>query len=272
MKCRGKEELRKCLVQKLAKSATFRPQLQQTLQIQNKLTPLQSATHYVNSGGSLRRFTTENAKVHRETGVRFYSSESTIRNTLKKEKMKTSQSALEKMEISEKERKYHNGKKEITVGVWRVNPFEIICRTLYDELNHEELEVCFTKRLGMETLIVTSGMDKAEHGSAHSLLLCTREIANNSSKRRRPCSYMECPAIENTHNLFELLGPIRKDIALLKDNSCALIMENIESKHKNCMILHCDDSWKSSLDHQWSQQHSLPVSFNSNNITQSFTN
>ena len=259
VKCRGNKNLRECLIQKLAKSKRFRPDLQKSLQIQKTLTPLQSAAHYVNSGSSLRRFSAENAKMHRKTGVRIYSSEAVIRSILQKEKMTTSESSMELMGISEREQKYHGGKTEISVGVWRVNPFELITRTLYDELNRKEITVSFPKRMEVDTLIVTAGMDKADHGSAHSLLLCTREKANNSSKRRRPLAYMERPAIENTNNIFKLLGPLRENISLLKDNSCVLIMENIENKNKNCIILHCDENWKHSLDYQWAQQNKAPV-------------
>ena len=213
----------------------------------------------MNSGGSLRRFSTENAKVHREIGARVYSSEPAGAQYLKGEKMQSSKATMEMMDIPLKERKYHDGKKELSVGVWRANPVEIICRTLRDELNQPGSNIKFRKHLGMDTLFITGGLDKAAHGVAFSYLLCTRQEANNSSKRRRPSAYIERPAVESTNNLLKLFGPMRKDITALKENSCALIMDGGTKREKHCIILHCDEQSKPNLDHQWSERNNIDI-------------
>eukprot|EP01084_Bolivina_argentea_P198426 339776_1 len=96
------------------------------------------------------------------------------------------------------------------------------------------------------------GWDKAAHGTALLFLLCTKEKKNNAGKRRRPCCYMEKPAVLNRANLQILLNPIFDD---LKDNAQVLIFK--ENDKYNCIILSCDVQQKEKLDSEWSKDNKV---------------
>ena len=255
VKCRRESEIRESLLEHLAKSTDFRSIFEKTLSINSKLTKEQTMTFFLNSSMPLRRFCTENAKLHRITGCHVYSHENILRKMWNEQKMKTADTELIPLEISEAERKYHKDKEEISVSVYRADPEEVLCRTLLDELN-QNTPLCIVERLGVKTVIVSAGIDKADHGTLYSLMTCTRYKNNNSAKRRRPCMYMETPAVETTKNLIKLFDPIRNNIALLKDNSCFLLIKDTHNMIWNCALLHCHWNWKVRLDSEWTNTHS----------------
>ena len=103
--------------------------------------------------------------------------------------------------------------------------------------------------MGRKTLIVNFGTDKGGEGTMFSALLCTKSKCNNTPKSRRPIAFMFAPARDNSVNIQRLLNPIRKQLELLKDNSCILSMRT----KNGCIatVLTCFEHMKTNLDRKW---------------------
>lgn len=225
IKCRRESKIIECLPKLLAKSTDFRSIFEKSPSINSKLPKEQTLTFFLNSSVPLRRFCTENTKLHRITGFHVYSQENILRKKWKEQKMKTADVESIPLEISEAERKYNEDKEEISLSVYRADPEEVLCKALLDEPN-ENTPLCIVERLEVKTVFVSAGTTEADHGTLCSLLTCSGHKNNNSAKRRRTCIYMETPAVETIKNLIKLFNPVRSKVALLKDNSCFMIIED----------------------------------------------
>ena len=162
--------------------------------------------------------------------------------------MKSEIFVARKLKISIAESQYHDNQLMINTVTFCCDPLEQISVTLQKELNVDNIVT--REILGHKTLIVNMGTDKWKKGVMYSVLLCSKDKNNNSAKRRRPIAFADAPAVESTPNLEQLLHPVKKQLSLLKDNCCVLILR--QAAQIQCAILSCNYEWKHQLDQLWS--------------------
>eukprot|EP01083_Nonionella_stella_P282522 961327_1 len=256
IKCGNRIDIQRCLIEQfLSSNPALMPQNEPS-----KLSHDQAMGFFINSGQGLTRWCGENSKLHKLIGSRIFSNEKIIRGMIWDERMETALYRLMYLEVSEAEMKHNNNNKLKECPVMITDPMELITRSLCDELNCAN-EVVIKERLGRKTIIVSAGLDKAEHGTTYTTLLCTRKSKNNSGSRRRPCAYMESPAIANTDNIRKLLTPIYSKLLLIKRNSSILTMKMNGEWY--CCLLSCDFEHVDLLNQEFIAKHNVkPEDYN----------